>query len=90
MKRKSLFLGICTALLISSCKSDDSGNYTPININTQPDAAEVFQNITVEIDVLANDTNVPSDGQLSLTNGQTGTTEILDPNNTPNICHLNI
>lgn len=85
MKRKTLFLGICTALLISSCKSDDSGNYTPININTQPDIAEVFQNVTVEIDVLANDTNVPSDGQLTLTNGQTGTTEVLDPNNTPNI-----
>ena len=48
-----------------SCSDDDEG-YTPLNINTVSDQAEVFQNAVLTLDILENDTNVPIDGQILL------------------------
>ncbi len=88
MKKKLLNLGLfaVTALLIVSCGSDDSepgDNYVPIVINTNPDQGEVFQNAQLEIDVLANDSNVPSTGSLTANSASSGSAQVMDPNNTP-------
>lgn len=73
-------------LTVIGCSSDDSGNgdtYVPIVINTAPDTGEVFQNAQLEIDVLANDSNVPNLGSLIVNSPGSGTATVLDPNNTP-------
>lgn len=65
-----------------SCSDDDI--YVPILIDANSDVVEVSQNSSITIDVLVNDTNIPSSGLLSALGSQNGTTEILDPNTTPN------
>lgn len=73
---------ILIALVAFSCAKDD--NYTPIVIETLPDTAEVSQNSFIEIDVLDNDVDVPTSGQLSVSSSINGTVSVLDINNTPN------
>jgi len=84
MPKNYLYLiGLCfTLLAIGSCQSDD--DYTSLLINTNPDTIQVFQNATVQINVLENDTNIPAEGFLQVTTPTNGTVEVLDPNNTPN------
>ncbi|WP_033959440.1 Ig-like domain-containing protein [Psychroserpens jangbogonensis] len=70
---------------IQSCGDDDkSDDYIPIVIETSPDLAVVVENSAIEIDVLSNDTNVPTSGSLVTSNAANGTIEVLDINNTPN------
>ncbi|MEL6809748.1 MAG: Ig-like domain-containing protein [Bacteroidota bacterium] len=65
--------------LLSSCNKDDAGDdYVPLVINTQADSGQVFQNQTLDISIFANDSNVPSDGTLTLSNPQSGSVQILD------------
>ena len=76
------------SLLVLACASDDSGtditdDYVPIEINTNPDEGEVFQNAELEIDVLANDSNLPARGSLAVGNASSGSPVVEDPNNTP-------
>jgi uncharacterized repeat protein (TIGR03806 family) len=73
---------ILSAVLFSCTRDDDK--YVPLNIITAPNTAQVYQNQTVEINVLENDENVPSTGGLSVSNPSHGTAQVLDPNNTPN------
>ncbi|MBX2826723.1 MAG: cadherin-like domain-containing protein [Flavobacteriaceae bacterium] len=85
MKRICLrFFGFLTlAVLFFACNKDDGGDtYVPLNITTQPDAAEVFQNATVDIPIFSNDSNVPTDGVLQLSNPSSGSATVLD-NGTP-------
>lgn len=70
------------ALGLVSCSDDD--NYVPITIDANSDVVEVSQNSFITIDVLANDANVPSSGLLNALASQNGTTQVLDPNATPN------
>ena len=65
-----------------SCSDDDS-SYIPLTISTNPDSAEVFQNTNVEIDVLANDLNIPDSGSLTVSSSPNATIEVLT-NNTAN------
>lgn len=77
--------GACALLWLASCNSDDSSggdDYTPLVIETQPDSVEVLANQTVDIDIFANDNNIPTEGELSLSNPQNGVVEVLD-NGTP-------
>lgn len=88
MKMKYFALSLLTScvLIFTSCSSDDGNGgdaYVPIVINTQPDFAEVFQNAQLEINVFANDSDVPGSGTLSIGTPGSGTAEVLDPNNTP-------
>ncbi|PQB05415.1 Ig-like domain-containing protein [Aureitalea marina] len=88
MKKKLLALGMLSAslLLVISCGSDDSepgDTYVPIVINTNPDEGEVFQNSQLEIDVLANDSNVPATGELRANSASSGSAQVMDPNGTP-------
>lgn len=71
-----------TVALISSCKSDDEG-LTAIPIETNADFAQVLQTESVSINVLQNDTNVPTQGVLTVETPQNGTAQIIDVNNTP-------
>ncbi|MEM5565746.1 Ig-like domain-containing protein [Psychroserpens sp. AS72] len=73
---------IMLALGLVSCSDDD--NYVPITIDANSDVVEVSQNSFITIDVLANDANVPSSGLLNALASQNGTTQVLDPNATPN------
>ncbi|SDR72456.1 conserved hypothetical protein, HNE_0200 family [Formosa sp. Hel1_31_208] len=79
LKRLCIF---ALVLISSSCSEDD--NYVPVVIEVNNDTVEVSQNSSITIDVLANDTNVPENGSLLASNSENGTTEVLDPNNTPN------
>ena len=92
MKMKYFALSLLTScvLIFTSCSSDDGNGgdtYVPIVINTQPDFAEVFQNAQLEINVFANDSDVPGSGTLSIGTPGSGTAEVLDPNNTPDNNH---
>jgi uncharacterized repeat protein (TIGR03806 family) len=70
-------------ILIHSCANDDkSDNYIPVVIETSPDLFEVVQNNSIEIDVLNNDTNIPTSGSLVTSGSANGTIEVLDINNT--------
>lgn len=72
-------------ILIQSCANDDkSDNYIPVVIETTPDLVEVVQNNSIEIDVLGNDTNIPTSGSLVTSGSSHGTIEVLDINNTVN------
>merc|ERR1712108_83577 len=73
------------AFAIQSCADDDkSETYTPIVIETSSDFAEVIQNNAIQIDVLANDMNVPNSGSLVTSGSLNGIIEVLDLNDTPN------
>ncbi len=77
------FLSIFSLVLgFISCGDDD--NYVPITIDANIDVVEVSQNSFITIDVLVNDTNVPNNGILDALTTQNGTTQVLDPNSTPN------
>lgn len=81
---KSILLFVLV-ISIQSCADDDdkSEKYIPIVIETSPDSADTVQNTALEIDVLSNDTNVPTSGSLVTSNSSNGTIEVLDTNNTP-------
>ncbi len=83
---KSFFLQISllffSILFLNACKDDESSSYVPLNIVANADAGEVFQNAVIEIPVFANDSNVPTDGEISLTAPQSGTVTI-NNNGTP-------
>ena len=82
MKNSYLYTLLILVSLSISCKSDDDG-YVPIVIQANADSAQVYQNAQIEIDVLANDVNVPTSGNLTLGNSANATLEIIDSNNTP-------
>lgn len=66
-------------VVLTSCNKDDGGDdYVPLDITTSADAAQVFQNATVDIAIFSNDSNVPSDGDLSLSTPQTGAVTIIN------------
>jgi len=66
-------------VVLASCNKDDGGDdYVPVNITASADAAQVFQNATVDIAVFSNDSNVPSDGTISLSTPQTGAVTIIN------------
>lgn len=71
---------MCFSLLIS-CKSDDE--YTPIAIDLEADFVEVFQNVSIDIDVLANDEGIPNAGLLLVADSPNANLVIID-NSTPN------
>lgn len=65
-----------------SCSKDD--NYVPILIEANIDIVAVSENSEVMIDVLVNDVNVQNNGVLNALTAQNGSTQVLDPNATPN------
>ncbi len=69
-------------LLLLCCNSEDD-NTTAVVTETNADTAVLVQNSEVEIFILANDTNIPQSGTLSITTPSLGSAQIQD-NNTPN------
>jgi len=67
---------------VCSCGTDDT--ITPLNIETTEDSVVLVQNSEVEIFIFSNDSNIPTNGQLTISNPSKGTATILDPNATPN------
>lgn len=66
-------------IVLVSCNKDDGGDdYVPLNISTSADAGQVFQNATIDVSIFSNDSNVPSDGTLSLSTPQTGAVAIIN------------
>ncbi|MBA3985053.1 MAG: hypothetical protein H0X63_00375 [Flavobacteriales bacterium] len=70
-------------ILIVSCSSDEGNDYVALPIVANSDAAQVFQNQFVEIDVLSNDENIPTNGILTVSTPANGSVEVIDANNTP-------
>lgn len=83
MKSCLKFISVFTLFLWSFSCSEDDPSYTPLIITANSDTSVVFQNTDVEIDVLANDLNVPNQGTLSVSVSSNATLEILN-NGTPN------
>lgn len=80
MLRKKIILNSLASLVLAcvSCVSEDEN--TQLHINTLPDTIEVLQGDFVTINVLENDTNVPTQGTLTISNPQNGIAEILNLN----------
>lgn len=70
------FLLIYVFVTILSCSSDNENEYVPINTTTVDDLAETNQNTSVLVAFLENDTNVPLDGVVTVTEPQHGVVEI--------------
>jgi len=79
-KNYSLFLFIL--LSVFSCGTDD--NITPLNIGTNPDSVTIAQNSQIDVFIFSNDSNIPSSGQLTVSNPTKGNAVIMDSNNSPN------
>jgi uncharacterized repeat protein (TIGR03806 family) len=75
---RSIFLVL--GLIIISCSSDDT--ITPVSIKTNPDNIIIAQNSEVDIFVFLNDENIPSQGQLTVSNPNKGFV-IINNSNTP-------
>src|SRR5690606_27347561 len=73
---KIFFLLIC--VFLQACKDDEGSGYVPLNIVANADTGEVFQNAQLEIAIFANDSNIPNDGEITLTAPQSGTVLIKD------------
>jgi len=66
-------------VVLASCNKDDGGDdYVALNISTSADTGQVFQNATIDISIFSNDSNIPSDGTLSLSTPQTGAVTIIN------------
>lgn len=65
-----------------SCGTDD--NITPLNIETNPDSVTIAQNSQIDVFIFSNDSNIPSSGQLTVSNPTKGNAVIMDSNNSPN------
>ncbi len=76
MKNRITFFKIITGLVLAiafvSCNDDEGETMTSINITTQADSGQVFQTETILVDVLANDSNVPINGLLNVSNPTEG------------------
>ncbi|WP_299121479.1 hypothetical protein [uncultured Winogradskyella sp.] len=81
MKKKYYFF-LLIILSVFSCGTDDS--LISLDIETNPDFVTIAQNSEIEIFVLSNDFNIPSNGQLSLSSPTNGSALVKDSNNTPN------
>ncbi len=80
--KKNYFLFLFIVLSVFSCGTDDS--ITPLDIETTPDSVTIAQNSQIEIFIFSNDSNIPSSGQLTISNPTKGSAIIIDVNNTPN------
>ena len=82
VKKYVSYFFICFVLILFSCGTDDAT--TPLTIATNPDSVVLTQNTEIEIFIFQNDENIPTSGQLSLSNPLKGSVSINDVNNTPN------
>jgi uncharacterized repeat protein (TIGR03806 family) len=80
--KKNYYLFLLLLFSAFSCGTDDS--ITPLDIETNPDSVTISQNLEIEIFIFSNDSNIPSSGQLTLSNPTKGNALIIDVNNTPN------
>lgn len=80
MLKKYTYLFGIISLLSLSCKDDD---YQPITFTLNDDTSVVDQNSSVQIDVLANDVNIPTNGSFTVSNPDNGSAEATDINATP-------
>ncbi len=82
--KKNTLLGVFILCLVvfSACSSDDNG-YIPIAIEANSDSAQLQQDASLQIDVLANDNGIPSSGTITAQNGAHGSVQIVDPAATP-------
>ena len=70
-------------IAFTACKNDDE-EYVPIEINAGADLnLEVFQDEVLTIAIFDNDNNIPQMGTIEISGVQSGTVQVLDPNNTP-------
>ena len=79
--KKKYYAFLLSILFLASCGKDDS--VTPLIIETNPDSIIIAQNSQSEIFIFSNDSNIPSSGQLTITNPTKGNAQIIDSNNTP-------
>ncbi|WP_296383483.1 hypothetical protein [Winogradskyella sp.] len=80
--KKNYCLFLLTVLFLTSCGTDDA--ITPLSIETEADSATLAQNSEIEIFIFLNDSNIPSNGQLTISDPIKGDVSIIDANSTPN------
>jgi uncharacterized repeat protein (TIGR03806 family) len=81
MKHKYILFSF---ILIFLCSCDKDDNLSPLDIETAEDSVTIPQNSEIEIFIFSNDANIPSNGQLSISNPTRGIALLIDPNSTPN------
>jgi uncharacterized repeat protein (TIGR03806 family) len=79
--KKNYFLFLFIFLFLLACGTDD--NLTPLDIETAEDSVTIIQNSEIEIFIFSNDVNIPSNGELTISNPAKGDATLIDPNNTP-------
>ncbi len=80
--KKNYCLLLLTIICLTSCGTDDT--ITPLNIETAQDSATLSQNSEIEIFIFLNDSNIPSNGQLTISSPTKGEVSIIDTNSTLN------
>ncbi|WP_225036075.1 Ig-like domain-containing protein [Winogradskyella sp. SM1960] len=80
--KKNYNIFFLSILFLFSCSNDDG--LTPLVIETNPDSLTIVQDSEIEIFIFLNDLNIPSIGELSVSQPVKGNVVIIDPNNTPN------
>ncbi|SDS36108.1 Ig-like domain-containing protein [Winogradskyella sediminis] len=80
--KKNYIIFFIPFLILFSCGSDDG--FTPLPIETTADSITILQNSEIEIFIFLNDFNIPSLGELSISQPTKGNVTIVDPNTTPN------
>ncbi len=83
MKPKNISLLRIGLLFVLLCSCDSDNEYVPLTIQTNPDVVNGFANMPIEINVFANDVNIPANGVLELSSPNHGTVSIYDINTTP-------
>ena len=77
---KKCFIILSGILALFSCGSND--DYVALQIETTPDNVQVTQGSSVDIYIFNNDTNIPNEGLLSVSNSQNAMIVTVDSNNT--------
>lgn len=79
--KKGYTIFFLIVLFLFSCGNDDG--LIPLVIETNPDSLTIVQNSEIEIFIFLNDSNIPSSGDLSISQPSKGNAVIIDINNTP-------
>ncbi|MGB0522776.1 MAG: PKD domain-containing protein, partial [Flammeovirgaceae bacterium] len=74
---------ICDAASPAVCDTAEVVVTVEPEVDANPDVATTFEDESVTVDVLANDSEVPTDGELVALDPANGTVVVIDPNATP-------
>ena len=81
--RYALLSTLALSSLLTSCEDDDETTFVSLDITTQIDEVQVNALENIEIEIFSNDTNIPENGNFTISVPPSGAATIID-NGTPN------